>query len=94
MKHIFLSLLVGLALPSLALAQEFTDERRAQFVEIMSKHDCRFHNQEPSQDLLDELFAADFDRDEIRMIGRNLIETGDGVVEGQTLVARIGPCSP
>ncbi|RYH09921.1 hypothetical protein [Tropicimonas sp. IMCC6043] len=76
-----------------AFAQGVTAERRAQFVEIMSDHDCRFHNSQPSQALVDDLFAAGYDRDEIKAIGQDLIQSGDGEVSGQFLVAKTGPCA-
>ncbi len=90
---VFVAAVAMAALPGLASAQNFTPERRAQFVAIMSNHDCRFHNQNPAPELIEELTAAGYERDEIRAIGRDLMETGDGVVEGGALVAKIGQCA-
>ncbi|MEM9198210.1 MAG: hypothetical protein AAGD12_10195 [Pseudomonadota bacterium] len=83
----------ALLAPHTALAQDVNPERREQFIEIMSHHDCRFHNFNPSEALIAELFAADFDRAEIRAMAQDLIETEDGVVEGPELIAKTGACA-
>jgi hypothetical protein len=83
--------LAGLAAP--AAADGFTPARRAQFVEILSHHECRMHNFKPDKAILDELAAAGFSGDELYAIGSDLIATGDGVPQGDVLVLKIGPCS-
>lgn len=80
-------------LPMTTSAAEFTPERRDAFVAIVAAHDCRFHNQSPAPALIADMTDAGFGRDEIRAIGKDLIATGDGVIEGGALVVMIGPCA-
>ena len=80
--------------PSAAIAEgTFVDQdRRALFVSVLEQNDCRIHNIYPADGILQAIAEHGFERDEVRAIGRNLIETGTGEKQGDFLVLKTENC--
>lgn len=85
--------LIGLSLAAGAAAAADVDpDRRALFIEIIEKNDCRMNNFNPAPGILDAIEANGFTRDEVRAIGTELMETGVGAREGDFFVLQTETC--
>ena len=67
-------------------------DRRDLFVSILEENDCRMHNFYPADGILAAVDEHGFKRDEIRAIGRNLLETGAAARDGDFLVLQTEEC--
>ena len=84
--------LTCLATGAVAEGVTVTEDRRALFISIIEANDCRMHNFYPADGILEGIKANDFDRDEVRAIGRSLLETGIGKKNGDFLILKTENC--
>ncbi|MEM7189831.1 MAG: hypothetical protein AAF439_09485 [Pseudomonadota bacterium] len=68
-------------------------DRKALFISILEQNDCRMHNFYPADGILAAIKEHDFDKLEVRAIGRNLIETGVGEKRGDFLSLKTENCT-
>ncbi|QIE54237.1 hypothetical protein G5B40_01535 [Pikeienuella piscinae] len=87
-------LFAAVVVPGTALAQDrgFEPERRALFISILENNGCKFHNLAPDPTTMKQIEANDFLRDELRAIVFDILESGDGVREGELLVLQTDEC--
>ncbi|MEX0369474.1 MAG: hypothetical protein AB3N09_02515 [Tateyamaria sp.] len=76
---------------SMAAAQ-VDAEKRALFVSILEKHDCRMHNLAPRPELVNDIFSSGLERDDIRPIAMDLMDKGEAERDGEFLVLKTSGC--
>ena len=84
-------LTVGVLSAAPAMAQVDAD-KKALFVSILEKHDCRMHNLAPRPELVNAIFSSGLERDDIRPIAVDLMDKGEAEREGEYLVLKTGGC--
>lgn len=87
------SLFILAALATGAAAQDVDPARKALFVSIVEANGCKMHNLTPSDALIAAMRENNFTREELRAIGRNLMETGEAAREDPYLVLKTEPCA-
>ena len=93
MKRLILIAVLPVGLATAALAADFDPDRRALFVTILEDHDCKMHNFDPAQGILDAFAENEFTRDELRAIGTDLMATGEGERKGDEFVLNTSNCT-
>ena len=77
---------------ALADEVEVRPERRELFSMLLEMNGCRMHNFEPSETLVNNIEANDFSREEVRAIGRQMMEDGSAERNGDYFVLKTEGC--
>lgn len=87
-----LALGFGLVVAASAALAKVDGQKKAAFVTILEKHDCRMHNIAPPAELVDDIVSAGLGPDDLRPIAQDMMQKGEAERQGEFLVLKTGAC--
>ncbi|MFL4470831.1 hypothetical protein ACERZ8_13410 [Tateyamaria armeniaca] len=67
-------------------------DKKAAFIAVLERNDCRMHNFSPTPDLINDIAASGLERPDVRAIGQDMMAKGEAVADGDFFVLKTGAC--
>ena len=79
----FIVFVVALAAGSTAALAQADPAKKAAFIAVLERHDCRMNNISPREELVEDIFGSGLTREDLRPIVQDLMANGEAVRDGQ-----------